>query len=101
MLVLSESHRFIFIHVPKTAGGSVRACLTPYSVQPKATRFRRVLRKLHIRQAPEKAHFRSHDTVQQVIASIGRDVFDTYLDAVPSSGVAGAGRHRDARRGPA
>lgn len=79
MLLVSDTHRFIFIHIPKTAGTSVTACLSPYSVHAPANRLRRVLRKLGLRQSSAKAHFRGHDTARQVIASLGRDIFDSYL----------------------
>jgi hypothetical protein len=40
-MVLSHTHRFIFIHVSKTGGMSVRAALEPYSAEPEKFVMRR------------------------------------------------------------
>lgn len=40
-MILSHTHRFIFIHISKTGGMSVRAALEPYSVEPERFVMRR------------------------------------------------------------
>ena len=78
-MLISHSHKFVFVHIPKTAGTSVRHVLQPYCESPTGNkRWRRLLRKLGVRQDPAKAHFRGHDTARQVRAAFG-PAYDTYL----------------------
>lgn len=42
-MLLSYSHQFLFVHVPRTAGVSVTASLTPYAHRPEENGFNRTL----------------------------------------------------------
>ena len=42
-MLISHTHRFLFVHVPKTAGSSVTAALQPFCDQPEKVWFNRML----------------------------------------------------------
>lgn len=65
-MLVSTANKFIFIHVPKTAGSSITAALAPYSLKPEKTALRRVLSKLPVKEDIGQAYFRTHATADQV-----------------------------------
>lgn len=78
MLTISTSGEFIFVHIPKTAGSALTSRIEPVAVPRNPTSWRRLLRKLPLREAPDRAHFRAHDTARFVRARVGRDVWQSY-----------------------
>ncbi|MEZ5714678.1 MAG: sulfotransferase family 2 domain-containing protein [Paracoccaceae bacterium] len=77
-MLISHSHRFVFVHIPKTAGTSLAQVLTPYCQEAPGTRARRIARKLGLRQDPARAFFRSHDTAAHVLRAFGPERFAGY-----------------------
>ena len=77
-MILSTSHRFIFVHVPKTAGTALTAALEPYGVTGTRTALRRLIRRLPLREAPERAYFRKHETAMAIRAKIGAQDYDKF-----------------------
>ena len=70
-MLMSHSHRFIFIHVYKVAGTSLRAALEPYA----ADRWRRLwARHLGRLYTPELPH--PHLRAAQVLDLVGPEVFN-------------------------
>lgn len=78
-MILSTSHRFIFVHVPKTAGTAMTAALEPFAVTGTRTPFRRALRWLPVREAPDRAYFRKHETAAAMRAKLGPEVFNGFF----------------------
>ncbi|GAB4383938.1 sulfotransferase family 2 domain-containing protein [Albidovulum sp.] len=76
--MISLSHRFIFIHVPKTAGTALAEALQPYARPEPRTLWRRLLRRLPVQQPPDKAYFRQHDTAAEIRATLTPEVFDRF-----------------------
>ncbi|MEI7933082.1 MAG: sulfotransferase family 2 domain-containing protein [Alphaproteobacteria bacterium] len=76
---ISNSHRFIFVHIPKTAGSSIENALLPYcSVHPwKGLNFQ--LSRLPIRQSAERVILRRHVTARWAKIKLAPEVFDSYL----------------------
>ncbi|MGB3244152.1 MAG: sulfotransferase family 2 domain-containing protein [Sulfitobacter sp.] len=64
--MISLSKKFLFVHVPKTAGSSVRKSLAPYSVDRNRTLFRRATYWLPVQENPEKAYFKLHSTSEDI-----------------------------------
>ncbi|HMS94021.1 MAG: sulfotransferase family 2 domain-containing protein [Tabrizicola sp.] len=78
-MILSTTHRFIFVHVPKTAGTALTAALEPYGVTGTRTTLRRLIRRLPFREAPERAYFRKHETAAAIRAKMGAQAFDRLM----------------------
>ena len=78
-VLLSTSHNFIFVHVPKTAGSAVHVKLRPYGHESPRTALRSLSRRLPIVESPEKAHFRIHSTADEIRRKLSPRVFDRFL----------------------
>lgn len=74
-MILSVSHNFIFVHVPKTAGTAMTAALEPFGVTGTRTLWRRLLRRLPLREAPDRAYFRKHETARDIERKMGPVAF--------------------------
>ena len=77
-MLISHSHRFIFVHISKTAGTSLRLALDPYCQQPPRTGLRKLLSHLPVRESPSKVAFRIHATARWARMKVGPGVFDKY-----------------------
>jgi hypothetical protein len=75
-MLLSLSKSFLFIHIPKTAGGSIDCALQPWAIQSPRTHYRRLLSHLPIRENPQKASLRTHATADWVRLKLGNELFD-------------------------
>ena len=53
-MLISHSHQFIFVHISKTAGTSLRRVLDPYCSQPPRVGVRKLLSHLPVREDPYK-----------------------------------------------
>ena len=78
-MLISTEKKFIFVHVPKTAGTSVTTMLSPHCLMPERTSFRRVLSHLPVPEDPYKAFMRKHDKAWWLKIKLPRKMFDTYL----------------------
>ncbi|MCA0271030.1 MAG: sulfotransferase family protein [Proteobacteria bacterium] len=74
-MILSTSHNFLFVHVPKTAGTAMTAALEPFAVTGTRTPWRRLVRRFPVREAPDRAYFRKHETASDMAAKMGEAVF--------------------------
>jgi len=59
-LLLSESKRFLFVHVQKTAGTSITELLAPHALAPSASRCNRLASDLGLRRDWRRYYFRKH-----------------------------------------
>lgn len=77
---LSHSHKFIFVHIPKTAGQTVQKVLNPYCIEPETnkTLFRRILTNLPVRENVDKAFFRPHYSANWIKTKVGQQTFSQY-----------------------
>ncbi len=75
-MLYSSDYKFLFIHVPKTAGSSLHRVLQPLSVEPKRTLMSSLTRRLPIVEPPDRAHFRIHDTARTIRAKLSPTVYD-------------------------
>lgn len=78
-MLISTSHKFIFVHVPKSAGSSLTAVLQPYCLAKNRTMWRRLSSFLPVRENVEKVYFRQHDTAEKIRAKLGPRVFDEFV----------------------
>ena len=77
-MLISHSHRFIFVHIQKTAGQSLKRALAPYCNQPRRTGLRRLLSHLPIPEDPHQVAFRAHTTARWARLKLSPRVFDSY-----------------------
>ena len=63
-MLLSHSHRFIFVHIQKTAGQSLKRALEPYCNRLPRTGLRRLLSHLPVQESPASVSFRVHATAR-------------------------------------
>src|SRR5262245_43761076 len=75
---LSHSHRFIFIHIFKTAGTSIRAVLEPYTEQPQRRWWNRLRRRLGYPVSSLSPTLSAHARAVDVRDVLLADVFTTY-----------------------
>ncbi len=59
-MLLSESKRFLFVHVQKTAGTSITELLAPYALAPPASRWNKIASDLGLRRDWRRYYFRRH-----------------------------------------
>lgn len=78
-LLYSLTKKFIFIHVPKTAGISISRLLRPHALaQAPKSKFRRLLSKLPVPEQPEKANMPIHASARWARLKYGADRFDSF-----------------------
>ena len=81
-MLISHSHRFIFIHVGKTAGMSIRNTLEPYATEPERFRIRRPARLKDGSPNPLYPMWETlllHPTARDVRREIPAEVFESYF----------------------
>ena len=75
-LILSLSHRFIFIHTGKTAGTSIQAALRSFAHEPEGGRMNRLLNRIGLQQDYRKIRFSEHLTADRLRRKLPAQVFD-------------------------
>lgn len=81
-MLLSYSHRFIFIHIAKTGGLSVRDILEPYSEEPEKFKIQRPLQEINGKHNIFHDVWRSlllHATAQDALNELPADVFNNFF----------------------
>jgi hypothetical protein len=82
-MLISHTHRFLFVHVPKTAGSSVTAALQPFCDQPEKVWFNRMLSSvgLNVNWLGPVAwrRGRKHTTAEQMQRMYPVELFQEYL----------------------
>ena len=68
-MLVSESHRFLFVHVPRTGGTSIQEALQPFSTQASRNRINKVASKMGLR-AWNRRHFPVHTTLRSASRSL-------------------------------
>lgn len=77
-MILSLSHRFIFVHIPKTAGSAMTDALRRFGRGKVRTLGRSLTRRLPMVEPPETAHFRVHEPARVMIRKLSRPVWDGF-----------------------
>ncbi len=79
-MLISDSHKFIFIHIRKVAGSSMRDSLAPLSLSRETSLKAKVKsRLLNIESDYHKVAFRAHSDILQVKKVMPKDLFDEYF----------------------
>ena len=78
-MLLSKKKRYIYIHIPKTAGVSVKNALLPLSVNNLQLLLWHVSKHIKFAGVLSSQKFPTHIVASDLIGLIGRDVFDSYF----------------------
>ena len=79
-MLISDSHKFIFVRTRKVAGGSIREILEPLSVQKPTDVLSKIKsRFLHIEKDYHKYAFNQHDDIIIAKKIIPKEIFDSYF----------------------
>jgi hypothetical protein len=82
-MLISHNYKFIFVHVPKTAGTSITAALQPYSDKPEQSMYNQILSIIGINvnwYGPVKyRRGRKHITAAQIRKMLPDSVFIEYF----------------------
>lgn len=78
IMILSLSHSFIFVHVPKTAGSSITMMLSAYGRDYQRSIWRSISRRSPFKEKPENAHFRIHAPADSIARKLSRPVYDSF-----------------------
>lgn len=74
-MLISPQNKFIFVHVPKTAGAAAQRMLTPYAIEQERTLMRSLKRRLPFREDPSKVHFRTHEPAVYIRKKLGPEAY--------------------------
>jgi len=77
-VLVSHSHKFIFVHIQKTAGQSLKRALEPYCNRPPRTGIRRLLSHLPLPENPARAALRAHATARWARLKLTPRLYDSY-----------------------
>lgn len=78
-MIVSHSHRFIFVHVSKAAGTSIERALEPFRHRPPDTRLNRWRCKLGLQWDYRRYRFRQHDSARLARRVLPAALFDDYF----------------------
>jgi hypothetical protein len=74
-MLISETHRFIFVHVQKTAGTSITQLLAPHALSPAAGRVNRIASDLGLVRDWRQHYFRIHAPLRRAEKFLPQEVF--------------------------
>lgn len=75
-MVISDSKNFLFVHVQKAAGSSIRRLLEPHAVRPARTPWNKVASRLGLQRDYRRAYFSGHAPLRRAEALMPADRFD-------------------------
>ncbi len=75
-MLISEQHNFLFVHIPKNAGTSIRRALRPHSLRCQKQYPVKLLTKLYLDFDWHWHHFRYHTSMAEAEKQIPAEIFD-------------------------
>lgn len=78
-MLISFSHRFIFVHVQRTGGSSVIRTLEPYGYRAPVTPISKLLSRTGFIKDPKKIVFRTHETARRVRELLPAGMYEDFL----------------------
>jgi hypothetical protein len=74
-MLVSESHRFLFVHVQKTAGTSLTTSLAPHALSPSGSRLNKLLSDLGLRRDWRRVFLRKHASLRKAQEVLPAEVY--------------------------
>lgn len=78
-MLISDSHQFIFIHVRKAAGTTLRKLLEPLSLPFRHSRWQRFKSHARLVRDYQRYAFRPHEPLQTAQRVMPRQIFESYF----------------------
>ena len=83
-MLISYDRRFLFVHVPKTGGSSVRVALGRYAHDATQYRVNQLARRLgirlnHLALDHRKRYFRTHERASVIKRCLPTELFDAFF----------------------
>lgn len=78
-MLISEQKRFVFVHVQKTAGTSLSDVLSPYALNPSASRWNKIASDAGLVTDWHRFHFRKHASLRKVESVLPREIYTSYF----------------------
>jgi len=78
-MLLSETHKFLFVHIYKNAGTSIKDALFPFAASKWEQMAYKALRMFNVPTHFGATPFRAHSTALEIIEKMGKEVFDSYF----------------------
>src|SRR5690606_34309859 len=78
-MLISDSHRFAFIHIRKSAGSSVRNALKPYAIEKPTDLLSKLKSKTRIENNYQHFYFQLHSDVMLLKSVMPKEVFNSYF----------------------
>jgi len=77
-LLISDEHKFIFIHIPKTAGSSIRSALSEFALERNNSQLSRLLRRFNLPKNHHNYRFGLHNDLRKAQEKIPAELFSQY-----------------------
>ena len=77
-MLISHSHRFVFVHIPKTAGTSLTRALAPFSNPNPDKRFDKIKSKLGYVSDPASFYLPKHADYRYAEKRLGKEAYDQF-----------------------
>jgi len=78
-MLISDSKQFIFVHISKTAGTSIRAALEPYSVNAPRDKWHSFLRRFDLPKDYRQFKFSKHAYLSAADKKLPSDIYQSYF----------------------
>lgn len=78
-MLISFSRKFVFIHVQRTAGGSLINALRQYEHRPPPTRLRKLTTQIGLQRDPTKMYFRAHEPALRVRRMLPDGMYEDFF----------------------
>jgi len=77
-MLISDEHEFIFVHIPKTAGSSVRSALEEFSLEKRSSNWSRFLKRLNLPKDYQRYRFGLHSDLKKAQEKLPPELFNQY-----------------------
>ncbi len=78
-MLISDQKKFIFVHLSKTAGTSIRTALEPYAIEPPTDKWHSFLRRLDLPKDYRQFKFRRHAFLSAANKKLPNDIYQSYF----------------------
>lgn len=78
-MLISDEKQFIFVHISKTAGTSIRRALQPYALQPPQGKLHSLLRRFNLPRDYRQFKFGKHAFLREAEAKLPEKIYQDYL----------------------